>query len=195
MDEVRARHVALGPPTTPQETLRRLVELDEMGRQYLWLADDSALPEAERLLASRAIGERLSSLDARNTRDLMRLIPKTGWFRLSRDGEQVAHGAWLIVQHSPSNALREQVLRAMTPLLKLGEADPHDYALLYDRVDVQSGRPQFFGTQATCAVRQDARKELAPIDGPSQVDRRRREIGWGVTLAETKGDLQIGGPC
>ncbi|MEA3000329.1 MAG: hypothetical protein QOH04_998 [Sphingomonadales bacterium] len=191
----RREQSTLPPTGDVHESIRRLVEIDEVARQYLWLADDMRLSEAERLNASRSIGEQLHEVDGENTRRLLPLIPKEGWFSLRRYGAQTAHGAWLIVQHSPDRDLRARVLKAMERLVRRADADPHDYALLFDRVRTGAGQPQRFGTQATCRVAADAVRTLAPLERPQEVDRLRASIGWGVSLAETKGDLQIGRPC
>jgi hypothetical protein len=195
VDKAVADEGKVAPAATLAEKIQRLVVLDEVGRQYLWLWSDPRLPQSERLVALEEIGARLSRLDAANTAALLPLIPRESWFSTKRDGPQIAHGAWLIVQHSPDDALRKRVLAAMEPLLRRGEADPHDYALLYDRVLVHAGSPQRYGTQAVCRPPVGAVNTLAPIEDAAGVDRRRAAIGWGVTLAETMGDLEIGKPC
>jgi len=178
-------------PTLAQK-VARLVALDEVTRQHMWRADDPALaPDQQRALGLK-IGTRMAEIDAANTAALKLLLPADGWFRNSRDGRQVTHGAWLIAQHSPDNAFQIGVIGAMGKRLSAGDVDAMDFALITDRVLVHQGGLQVFGSQAGCI---QGRLAILPITVPDKVDERRARIGWAKTLAETKGDLEIGKPC
>ncbi len=178
-------------PTLAQK-IARLVALDEITRQHMWRADDPALTLDQQRTLGMKIGPRMAEIDAANTVALKALLPADGWFRNSRDGRQVTHGAWLIAQHSPDNGFRIKVMGAMGDRLTAGDVDAMDFALTTDRVLVQQGGLQVFGSQARCI---GGRLALAPIADPEHVDTRRAAIGWAKTLAETKGDLEIGKPC
>jgi hypothetical protein len=56
----------------------------------------------DRSAASAAIWQRIGAIDAANTAYVKAVLPADGWFRSKRDGADVAHNAWLIVQHSPT---------------------------------------------------------------------------------------------
>ncbi|MFS2111188.1 DUF6624 domain-containing protein [Sphingomonas sp. Sphisp140] len=178
-------------PTLAQK-IAWLVALDEITRQHGWRAEDPALtPDQQRALGLK-IGSRMAEIDAANTAALKLLLPADGWFRNGRDGRQVTHGAWLIAQHSPDDAFRIKVLGAMGDRLSVGDVDAMDFALITDRVLVRQGGLQVFGSQAGCV---EGRLAILPIADPDKVDERRARIGWAKTLAETKGDLEIGKPC
>ncbi|NYT40866.1 hypothetical protein HZY97_08880 [Sphingomonas sp. R-74633] len=178
-------------PTLAQK-VARLVALDEITRQHMWRAGDPALSPAQQIALSLKIGPRMSAIDAANTEALKALLPADGWFRNRRDGRQVTHGAWLIVQHSPDDAFRTRIMGAMGERLGKGDVDAMDFALTTDRVVVHQGGPQVFGSQAGCIA---GKLTILPIADPEHVDERRARIGWAKTLAETKGDLEIGKPC
>ncbi|MBB4100595.1 DUF6624 domain-containing protein [Sphingomonas kyeonggiensis] len=174
------------------QKIARLVALDEVTRQHMWRADDPALTPEQRIALSIKIGPRMVAIDAANTAALKALLPADGWFRNGRDGRQVTHGAWLIAQHSPDDAFRATVLGAMGDRLGAGDVDAMDFALTTDRVLVRQGGLQVFGSQARCV---EGRLAIAPMADPEGVDTRRAKIGWAKTLAETRGDLEIGKPC
>jgi hypothetical protein len=178
-------------PTLAQR-IARLVALDEVTRQNMWRADDPALTPDQQRTVGIAIGTRMNEIDAANTAALKTLLPADGWFRNRRDGRQVTHGAWLIAQHSPDDAFRATVLDAMGGRLAEGDVDAMDFALTSDRVAVHRGEKQLYGSQAGCL---GGRLTILPTVDPDQVDARRARIGWAKTLAETKGDLEIGKPC
>lgn len=178
-------------PTLAQK-IARLVALDEITRQQMWRADDPALTPDQQRALSLAIGPRMVEIDAANTAALKALLPADGWFRNRRDGRQVTHGAWLIVQHSPDQAFRTRILGAMGDRLAAGDVDAMDFALTTDRVVVRQGGLQVFGSQAGCIK---GRLAILPLADPEGVDARRAAIGWAKSFAETKGDLEIGKPC
>lgn len=177
---------------TLAQRIARLVALDEITRQNLWRAWDPRLTPAEQVVAGNEIGMRMTAIDHANTEVLKLLLPADGWFRNSRDGQMLTHGAWLIVQHSPDNAFMARVLEAMRSRVGTGDVDAMDFALTSDRVARYRGEPQIYGSQARCV---DGFTAIQPMIDPANVDARRAAIGWSKSFAETKGDLEIGKPC
>ncbi|MQA83904.1 MAG: hypothetical protein GEV03_04530 [Streptosporangiales bacterium] len=55
-----------------------------------------------------------------------------------------------------------------------GDADPTEVAYLTDRVAINRGRRQTYGTQISCA---DGRAVTKPMVDPERVDERRRDVG------------------
>jgi hypothetical protein len=192
VDAAIAAHPPLPSSAPLSQQIERLVILDEVTRQHDWRAFDPALTPEQQRSASEAIGMAMRVIDAENTATLKRLLPKDGWFRNSRDGAQETHGAWLIAQHSPDKAFREQALAAMRMRITDHDVDPMDFALITDRVAVFKGDRQVYGSQAGCT---EGKLTIAPLIDPDNVDARRRAIGWSKRLVETMGDLNIGKPC
>jgi hypothetical protein len=56
-----------------------------------------------------------------------------------------------------------------------GQAFGKDYVYLSDRVRMQQGKPQLYGTQFTSAA--DGQLVLHPIEDAEHVDERRRSVG------------------
>lgn len=188
---VRRRHAVAGPAESVAGELARRVELEQAGRAQAQDALAAPGPDMDR--ASLLAWAELTALDLDNTAYLKRVLPKNGWFRKSRDGEQTAANAWLILQHSPDRAFMKQVVARMESLVRLGEVRGPDYALLYDRTEVSEGRPQRFGSQLGCI---DGRVAFHPIVDPPGVDARRRAIGFSETLAQYAQRFpNIGQPC
>jgi hypothetical protein len=177
---------------TLRARIHHLVRLDEVTRQHLWMIEDPGLDPRQRAIVEASLGTSLSTIDARNTRELRRLLPRSGWFSNRRHGRQVTHGAWLIAQHSPDGSFREYALGKMSALLRSGDVDARDYALTFDRVQIRKGLAQRYGSQARCL---DGVLILQPIADESAVNAAREAIGWAQTLEETKGDLEIGKRC
>lgn len=180
------------PDASLHARLHHLVRLDEVTRQHLWMIEDPELDSNQRGIVEGALGTSLGTIDARNTNELRKLLPSSGWFSNRRHGRQVTHGAWLIAQHSPDASFREYALGKMSALLRSGDVDARDYALSFDRVQIRKGLPQRYGSQARCL---DGVLVLQPIADESAVNAARETIGWAQTIEETKGDLEIGKRC
>lgn len=107
---------------------------------------------------------------------LKEIIDEHGWPTIDLVGRDGASAAWLIAQHADFDvALQERALELMREALDDDQVDPVDVAYLEDRVAVNRGRPQTYGTQIRCM---DGRPQPAtPIRGEAGVDARRKEVG------------------
>lgn len=115
-------------------------------------------------------------IDAENTERLRWILSEHGWPGKSLVGEQGAHDAWLIAQHADHDpAFQREALNLLTAALKRGEAGPREFAYLTDRVRVNEGREQVFGTQMR--PDQNGMPVPQPIEDPERVDERRAEVG------------------
>jgi hypothetical protein len=115
-------------------------------------------------------------IDAENADRLRQILSDHGWPGKSLVGEQGAHDAWLIAQHADHQpAVQRQALELLTDAATSGEATPRELAYLTDRVRVNEGRGQVFGTQ----MRPDENSVPvpAPIEDRERLDDRRAEVG------------------
>lgn len=160
--------------TNLAESLVARVEVDQALRKALPNLTASGLSASDRLAVNAAIWKRIAPVDAQNTAYLKSVLPADGWFRNTRDGEQVTFNAWLIVQHSPDQEFQRTVVSRMASLLKSGDVNGPDYALLYDRTEMYAGRPQRYGSQVQCRNGQWA---PADLQDPANVDKRRTTVG------------------
>ena len=167
------------------------VEVEQAARYATDLIGLAELSKEDHLLVRREIWGKITALDADNTEWLKAHLPEDGWFRISRDGAEVSSNAWMIVQHSPDDAWRKDILDRMTPLLKKNEVSGQSYALLYDRVQMFDGKPQRYGSQGTC---KDGVLVLHELENPENVDALRAQIGLSP-LEDYVKLLNIGAPC
>ena len=112
----------------------------------------------------------------RNSDWLKGVLARIGWFDISRYGAEASQAAWLIVQHSDHDpGWQRQVLAELAPRVTRGDMQRTYYAYLVDRVAVNAGRPQTYGTQGRCRGRGEL--ELLPVVDRDNLDRRRAEMG------------------
>lgn len=183
----------LPPPGDVIEELIHLQGIDQAGRDVYQDMDLTVLPDDQRDAAFNAIWDEIHRRDLENQARLKELMPEGGWFTLSDYGMEGALAAYLIVQHATNDLdLQKRALAAMEPLFGTGELDGRAYASLYDRVAMEEGRYQRFGSQMIC---RNNGWVLYPVENPEGVDERRHEAGFDLTLDENVARLQARPPC
>jgi hypothetical protein len=126
------------------------------------------LSVAERMEAAR--------VDVANTDRLRAIIAEHGWPGRMLVGDEGAEAAWLIAQHADHQLdFQREALALLERAVNDGDAPASHLAYLTDRVRMNEGRPQLFGTQVA-----DITKGVAspwPIEDEEHVDQRRANAG------------------
>ena len=119
-------------------------------------------------------GDEMHTVDADNTARLKEIIAEHGWPGSSLVGEDGACAAFLIAQHADLEpAFQQRCLKLMQNSAP-GEVSPGDIAYLTDRVRVNTGQPQLYGTQFWI---QGGSLVPRPIEEPELLDARRAASG------------------
>lgn len=117
--------------------------------------------------------------DFQATHYLKTTLEKFDWIDIERFGAKVSGRAWTLVQHADDDPeFQQQVLTRMEPYLSDGGVSPGNYAYLWDRVAVNHGRLQRYGTQPVWEC-QDGKLAQQPMEDPSGVNERRAKMGLG----------------
>ena len=85
-----------------------------------------------------------------NTKWIDGFLSGDRWFNISEYGKWADKAAFLLVQHSEDIKTQERAVILLTKLASNGETDPRNMALLSDRIAIQKGEKQTFGTQGRC---------------------------------------------
>jgi len=122
--------------------------------------------------------------DSLNTIRMKEIVATHGWPTYSLVGKRASNSAWLLVQHADRDPLFQM---KCLPLLKeavdAGEANPTNYAYLYDRVHVAQGKKQLYATQ-TSTNNGITTGEYYPIEDESKVQERRESMGIEMSVVE-----------
>lgn len=141
-------------------------ELLEMRRIDQAIRRGEQLPE----LAGRHMGD----VDAAHSARMKEIIAQYGWPAKSLVGEDGARSAWLLVQHADADPRFQrhclELMKAMPP----GEVSPVDVAYLTDRVLVNEGKKQIYGTQFWSP---EGKLVPRPIENEALVETLRAEVG------------------
>jgi hypothetical protein len=126
----------------------------------------------------RRLRRRVTEADAESTERLRHVVGEFGWPGLSMVGEEAAQAAWLLVQHSPDDAFMRECLELLRRAVERADAPPWQLAYLEDRVRLQDGREQLYGTQLWSPTG-GRPVEPWPIEDVEGLDRRRSAVGLG----------------
>lgn len=152
--------------------------LDQAARQTYVALQTSAKSGAE-YWARQLSASHATLIDAQSTELMRQILDEQTWIDAERFGAAVSNHAWLLVQHADDHPeFQELVLKRMEPFLARGAIEPSNYAYLYDRVAVNTGREQRYGTQPDWNCK-DGKLELMPLENPEGVNERRATMGMG----------------
>jgi len=114
-----------------------------------------------------------------HTQRLQQLFKQHGFLGYKEVGTDGSNLFWLMVQHADRYPdFQIKILRAMKRQVKKKNANPSNYAYLLDRVNVNAGKKQVFGTQLTYETETTGRaKPKIGLVNPDQVNRLRKEYG------------------
>jgi hypothetical protein len=161
----------------------------------LWLADQagrvtySGLQTQDRngaaFWAQRLATANAVMADARSTAALRELLDRYDWIDRHRFGAGVSSRAWILAQHADDHPdFQRTVLARMEPYLENGGIRPRDYAYLWDRVAVNTGGLQRYGTQPMAQCNPDGTLDLRPMEDPETVDARRAAMNLGPAAVD-----------
>jgi|SRR3989344_706148 len=120
----------------------------------------------------------MKTVDGKSTNALKKIVKTHGWPRVSLVGKKGAYNAWLLAQHATHNLkFQKSCLVLLELAVKERQADPAQLALLKDRVLVQEGKNQVYGTQ----FKSNKRGEMVPFPtrDKARLDVRRAKMNLG----------------
>jgi hypothetical protein len=136
------------------------------------------MAEADQTMRNRAMqGEQWDlSIDAANTERLKVIVHEYGWPTSPEFGIEGSQAAWLIAQHADHDVDFQSECLELMKKQNPAELNPAHLAYLEDRVRVNQGRPQLYGTQFFGT---GAELKPRPIEDKEHLDERRAKVGLG----------------
>ena len=115
------------------------------------------------------------SVDIANTERMKQIIEEVGWPTVSKVGQEAANKAWLLVQHADHDPAFQEMCLGLMEESAEGEVDKGDMAYLIDRVRVNTGREQLYGTQF--GDNESGEYGVRPVENIEELNQRREEVG------------------
>ena len=105
---------------------------------------------------------------------VQRILDVSGYPTYARVGRESAQHYFLLVQHSDfAPAFQQRALKRMRREVRRRQASGQQYAYLVDRIAINRGQPQVYGTQ----VLMSANTTVKPCVAPAQLNKRREAVG------------------
>jgi hypothetical protein len=152
---------------------KKLAELWEKD-QYWRFRLGSAYNKNDTVTAN-IIWKKLKPLDSINLIQFQAIMDRIGWPTATKVGKPGAGTAFLIIDHSP-----REIMEKYFPLLEIaaknGEASLSGYATMKDRILVNRGKKQVYGTQRYWDSTAN-KFVFFPIEDEKNVNTKRKEAG------------------
>jgi hypothetical protein len=141
------------------------------------------------------LNREIDRIDSINLRRIEQIIGQYGYPGKSLVGEPTNVAAFYIIQHSPKI---KQYISLIEAAARKGELPFYEYAKMQDRLLMQEGKEQIYGTQGRGFATKGAdgrpgpmQMFIWPIKDPKNVNKRRKEAGFTSTVEENARQLNI----
>ncbi len=164
--------------------LDSLVTEDQKWRSYFMKFNNKQL--GEDTISRQSIVFHLKETDSLNYFRLQSIFQKYGFPNFDLVGQTGSSNFWLLMQHQDSHPqFQEQVLLKMKDEMEKGKASKINYAYLLDRVKVNTGQLQVYGTQMKLNSTETS-YEPKPILEPDKINERRKSVGLDTIESYTE---------
>lgn len=165
-------------PTQKVELNQNLIdELSKMAVTDQLAAANAYPPESHSNLTLEEWKAFKDSIYKAHEQRLKEMVDIYGFVGFDLAGKEGSHNFWLMIQHADHDpAFQLEVLEKMKVQVDNNNADPRNYGFLVDRVNLNLGKPQVYGTQVNYNL------ELAQafpkhLKDSANVNERRKSIG------------------
>jgi hypothetical protein len=115
-------------------------------------------------------------LDLSNLASVEQIVEKCGMPSRAAAGEKGMSAIWLVIQHASAEK-RSQYFPQLLEASKKGDLERQDIALMQDRMLMDAGNPQLYGSQIM--MNEDGSYDLYELKDTATVDARRAVMGMG----------------
>lgn len=146
--------------------------------------------ERKRVRQKQKLRSGLVKVDMAHLRRMKCIVNRYGWPTKKLVGKRASHFAWLLVQHADDDvSFQEYCLKLVKEMTQDDEVTKMQIAFLTDRVLVNKGKSQIYGTQFYV----DKSGKIIPrsIFNLSHLDDRRKVMGLG-SFKEYKTEIERG---
>ena len=120
----------------------------------------------------------MTVVDTRNRNRLKEILEEYGFPTRKLVGKDAMRGIFFLIQHSDRDKeWQKSQLTNIERAVKNGDMNGQTYAYLYDRIKINSGEKQLYGTQFSNVDPINKIVELAETEDIENLDKRRMEMG------------------
>lgn len=150
-----------------------LAAIDKVDQQFAGIPPQDYFDRYGRQKAWDVFTAQRDSVSRLHQTQITEWFEQYGYLGIEQVGEEGANTFWLVIQHADNNLpFQEKMLAAMKKEVEINNVNKSNYALLEDRINVNTGKKQRFGTQVTYNEKGQAIPKIGLIDS-SRVDEYR----------------------
>ncbi len=157
-----------------------LAKLDTIYRQdqrIRGLTDPVKLNYGRNSDTLNALWDKQKRLDSLNQIKVEKILEERGWPFRKQVGEEGSETIFLVLQHADHNPeWQEEHLPEVRKAAKTGKIDSSDMAMFVDRVAVNTGQKQVYGTQIGYHEESE-QNYVKPLRNPMTLKKRRKKVG------------------
>lgn len=158
-----------------QSRIYEMYTKDQACREQLKKFHNNELDTNEIKLSD--IVSKIRETDSLNYFELKAIVDEFGFPGFDLVGENYSNSFWNIIQHQDNNqTFQQEVLKKMKVECDKDNASKLYYAYLVDRVNVNAGELQIYGTQMQLNTNSSS-YEPKPVIEPEKLDERRKAVG------------------
>lgn len=148
--------------------LQEMVKIDQEIR--FKIMNSSAFPNMD-----ESAKLELEKISKENIKYVKQILNKYDWVTISEFDKEADCNAWLLVQHADDDIeFQKSILAKLEKLYLLKETSSVNYAYLYDRVAINEGKPQRYGTQGNVI---NGTWVVYLLEDQDNLDLRRKSVG------------------
>jgi len=121
-----------------------------------------------------SLNRQIIAFDSISVLTVTAIIDQHGWLGKKQIGKAANRALFLTIQHAADNGVRKKYFPLLKASAEKGDSERSHMATMQDRLLVQAGEPQIYGTQSH---RVNGQLELFPIKDPEGVNKRRKKVG------------------
>ena len=127
--------------------------------------------------AFKLLQKTVDSIDKINLKTVTELLDEYGWISKDSIGDSASTALFLVIQHSDT-FYQSKYINLLKGKANMNQAKPMHYAMLYDRLQMNRGLPQKYGTQVS--FNEVTKKyELWKVESLHNIDIERKKMGMG----------------
>lgn len=122
------------------------------------------------------IREEMKQVDDINAIKVQQIIDELGWLGESKIGSEANQTLFLTIQHVDDLIVQEKYLPILEQAVKDGDAEAWQFAFLTDRILMNQGKYQIYGTQIIIREKSED-SYIVPLQNPEKVEELRQGVG------------------
>ncbi len=159
-----------------QKVRKRLIKLRDNDQSIRLILLYARQTNSKDTVLLKKIRTKMKEIDNKSAKIIASIIDKYGWLGKDKIGEQGNQTLFLGIQHIDNLKIQTEYLPILEKAVKSGDAKAWHYAFLKDRILMNKGEKQIYGTQVIISSK-PKNSYIVPLQNPDKVDEFRKNIG------------------